>query len=70
MHHIYLRLHQRETIADAFPRSYSKGYVHVGIDLVLIFRAEPFGVELLRLREVLGIVVQGVNGDPNGIVRI
>jgi len=58
-----LRFHESESIADAFPGPQSERQINVRIDLVLVLLVEPFGIELLRVRIVIGIVMQTVNGQ-------
>lgn len=65
-----LGLHQRETIADAFPGTEAERHIRVRDDVALVRVVETFRVEFLRLGEILWIVMKAVNGEPNDIVRV
>lgn len=52
---------KRGYLTDAVPRSHAEGHVREWFNFVLVFIAEPFRVELVRVGVVLRVHVNGVH---------
>lgn len=68
--HHNLRLHQREPLSNADARARAEWVVGEWFDEVLVLRAEALRVEPVWVLEVLGVVVDAVDGHPDAFPRL